>query len=152
MNKLVSAFMYSVLAGILYAGACPQPAQAFNLLTDIQNNVAWKFGSAAQVGEGYNFTQKAWDTSALAEIAEYRFLSFSYGATYLNQNSASGTDTFKIGLLSNFFFAWFHNQPPSSMLWMENLNVGPSFAIPVFSQNTGHKGTLLLDLNYKFGS
>jgi hypothetical protein len=31
MNKLVSVFMYSVLAGILYAGAGPKPAQADNL-------------------------------------------------------------------------------------------------------------------------
>lgn len=126
--------------------------QAYNPITDVRDNLTWKFGSAAQSGEGYNFSQKAWDTSALAEVAEYRFLSFSYGLTYLDKNTSTATDTFKVGFLSNFFFNWFKNQPPPSMLWMENLNIGPSYAIPVFSSNTGHKGTLLLDCNYRFGS
>ena len=148
--KIVSVWMYSVLAAILIGGA--HPAHAFNPLTDIQQNLQWKFGSVAQAGEGYNFTSKQWDTSALAEIAEYRFISFSYGGTQLDQNSNAATDTFKVGFLSNFFFQLFKNQPPPSMMWMENLNVGPSFAIPVFSQSTNHKGTFLMDINFKFGN
>lgn len=127
-------------------------AFAFNLITDVRDNVQWKFGQVAQAGEGYNFSTKTWDASALAEIMEYRFLSFSYGGTQIDANSSTATDTFKVGFLSNFFFNWFANKPPATMAWMENLNVGPSYAIPVFSGNTGHKGTFLLDINYKFGS
>lgn len=133
--------------------ACfPKKAHAFNLINDIKTNVQWKFGQAAQAGEGYDFTSDKWDSSALAEIAEYRFLSFSYGATFLDSSSSKATDTFKMGVLSSFFFNWFVNKPTPEMAWMQNLNIGPSFAVPVFSGGTGHKGVFLLDCNYKFGS
>lgn len=143
--------IFGLIFGALWLG-CEVKAHAFNPITDIQQNVKWTLGQTAQAGEGYNFSTKTWDASALAEIAEYRFLSFSYGGTQIEANSATATDTFKVGVLSSFFFAWFKNPPPSSMLWMENLNVGPSFAIPLFSGSTGHKGTFLVDINYKFGS
>jgi hypothetical protein len=127
-----------------------RPAAAFNLVTDIQNNVVWTFGQSAQAGEGYDFSAQKWDSSVLAEIAEYRFLSLSYGATFLDSSSNNATDTIKIGMLSSFFFKLFTHQPTPQMAWMENLNIGPSFAIPVFSGSTGHRGVLLLDINYRF--
>ena len=125
-------------------------ASAFNLITDIRDNVVWTFGQNAQAGEGYDFAAKKWDTSALAEIAEYRFLSLSYGATFLDANSSQSTDTIKLGFLSSFFFKMFTNKPTPQMAWMQNLNVGPSYAMPVFSGSTGHKGVFLLDINYRF--
>lgn len=129
-----------------------QPAHAWNPVTDVRDNVVWKFGQSAQAGSGYDFAGKHWDTSALAEIAEYRFLSLSYGATWLDANSNKATDTIKIGFLSSFFFSMFTNKPTPEMAWMMNLNVGPSIACPVFSGSTGHKGVFLFDINYKFGS
>jgi len=133
-------------------GVLTRQANGWNPLTDIQQNLTWEFGQAAQAGESYNFNTQQWDVSALAELCRYRFLSFSYGGTELDHNSATATDTFKIGFLSNFFFALFKNQPPASMAWMENLNLGPAFSIPVFSGATGHRGTLLADINFRFGS
>ena len=135
------------IMAVVYAA---EKSFAFNLATDIRDNVTWKFGQAATAGEGYDFAAKKWDSSALAEIAEYRFLSLSYGATFLDANSANATDTIKVGLLSSFFFKLFANQPTPQMAWMENLSIGPSYAIPVFSGSTGHKGVFLLDVNFKF--
>lgn len=149
--KLYNPLWLFIVIGML-AIACVQRAFAFNLITDVRDNTFWKLGQVAQAGEGYNFTAKEWDASALAEVAEYRFLSFSYGGTQVDANSSKATDTFKVGLLSNFFFALFKNPVTPQMSWLQNLNVGPSYAIPVFSGSTGHKGTLLADINYKFGN
>jgi hypothetical protein len=149
MKKLIKLGLISLMAFGWETG-CSQMAQAWNPWTDLTQNVVWKLGQSAQAGEGYNFTTKTWDTSALAEVAEYRFLSFSYGGTQINGDSSAATDTFKVGVLSNFFFGLFKNQPTPEMAWLENLNIGPSYAIPVFSGNTGHKGTFLLDVNYRF--
>ena len=129
---------------------CLDRCHGYNPITDFRDNVIWTFGSNAQAGTGYDFSGKKWRTSALAEVAEYRFLSFSYGATFFSEESPQAVDTFKLGFLSSFFFKWFTHQPPPAMAWMENLNVGPSFAIPVFSNQTGHKGVFLLDANYRF--
>lgn len=141
-------FLIAVVGMVAIWGA--ERAFAFNPITDIRDNVVWTFGQSAQAGEGYDFSAKKWDTSALAEIAEYRFLSLSYGATFLDANTQTPTDTIKMGFLSSFFFKMFTHQPTPQMQWMENLNVGPSFAIPVFSGQTGHKGVFLLDINYRF--
>lgn len=148
--KLKSPLFIVVLA-VMLAVAGIQKAFAWNPITDIRDNVVWKFGQAATAGSGYDFSAKKWDTSALAEVAEYRFLSLSYGATFLDSGSNQATDTIKLGFLSSFFFKLFANQPTPEMAWMLNLNIGPSYAIPVFSGGTGHKGVFLLDCNYKFG-
>lgn len=125
-------------------------ALSFNPVTDVRDNLKWTFGQAAQAGTGYDFAGKKWRDSALAEFAEYRMFSFSYGATFFSERNPQAVDTFKLGLLSNFFFKLFTNQPTPQMQWMDNLNFGPSFAIPVFSGETGHKGVFLLDVNYRF--
>jgi hypothetical protein len=142
MKRSVSCL---AISAVLLFG--PRWANAFNVVKDIRENVKWEFGQAAQAGQGYDFSSKKWDVSALAEIAEYRFLSASYGATFLDANSSKATDTFKVGILSNFFFKLFTNPPTPQMQWMQNLNIGPSYAIPVFSGNTGHRGVLLLDIS-----
>jgi len=139
-----------ILVGLLMLSL--KSAQAFNPITDVRDNVVWKFGQSAQAGSGYDFSSKRWDSSALAEIAEYRFLSLSYGATWLDPDSSKATDTVKIGFLSSFFFKMFTNKPTPEMAWMLNLNIGPSYAMPVFSGSTGHRGVFLLDLNYRFGA
>ena len=141
-------FLIAVVGMVAIWGA--ERAFAFNPITDLRDHVVWTFGQTAQAGQGYDFAGKKWDTSALAEIAEYRFLSLSYGATFLDAASNQATDTIKLGFLSSFFFKMFTNQPTPQMQWMQNLNVGPSFAMPVFSGGTGHKGVFLLDLNYRF--
>lgn len=138
-----------IVVGMLAIGFI-EKAFAFNPITDFRDNVVWTFGQSAQAGEGFDFAAGKWDSSALAEIAQYRFLSLSYGATWLNSGSNQATDTIKIGFLSSFFFKLFTHQPTPQMLWMQNLNVGPSYAVPVFSGSTGHKGVFLLDINYRF--
>jgi len=138
--------------GVLMVGLLmlAQPAHAWNPITDVRDNVVWTFGQSAQAGQGYDFAAKKWDTSALAEIAQYRFLSFSYGATFLDSDSTKATDTIKVGFLSSFFFKLFTNPTTPQMEWMKNLNIGPSYSLPVFSGSTGHKGVVLLDINYRF--
>lgn len=128
-----------------------RPAMAWNPITDIKQNLVWTFGQAAQAGTGYDFAAKRWRTSALAEVAQYRFLSFSYGATFFSERDPQAVDTFKMGILSSWFFSYFVHKPTAEMAWMQNLNIGPSYAIPVFSGQTGHKGVLLLDANFRFG-
>ena len=142
MNLIKASIVLALLSGTAFA---------FNPITDIRDNVIWKFGQSAQAGEGYDFSAKKWDSSALAEIAEYRFLSLSYGATWLDADSNQATDTIKLGILSSFFFKLFTNKPTPQMQWMENLNIGPSYSMPVFSKSTGHKGVVLLDINFTFG-
>ena len=148
MKTRILPFLIFISVGLVLWGA--ENAFAFNLWTDVTQNTKWTFGQAAQAGEGYDFASKKWDTSALAEVAEYRCLALSYGATFLDANSSTATDTVNVGFLSNFFFKMFANQPPPSMAWVENLNIGPSYAVPVFSGATGHKGVFLLDVNFKF--
>ena len=135
-----------VMVCLLLSSMC----YGWNPIADFREQTVWTFGQSAQAGEGYDFAAAKWDTSALAEIAQYRFLSLSYGATWLTKDSNQATDTIKIGFLSSFFFKLFAHQPTPQMQWMQNLNIGPSFACPVFSSSNGHKGVFLLDLNYRF--
>lgn len=122
----------------------------WNPIEDVRQNLTWTFGKTAQAGSGYDFAANKWRSSALAEILEYRMFSFSYGATFFSDKSPQAADTLKFGLLSSFFFNLFANKPTPEMFWMTNLNIGPSYSLPVFSGGTGHKGIFLLDINYRF--
>lgn len=148
----VPLFVMGVIA--LLVSLCPK-AHAFNPLTDLRENVVWTFGKTAEVGEAVKLCGagdlKAGETatSMLAGIADYRFLSLSYGGTRTNRNDTNFTDTAKIGLRLNSFFGWFKNPPTPEMAFLQNINVGPSFAMSLFS--SPHAGTLFLDVNYTFG-
>jgi hypothetical protein len=146
MKKLI------VLALLLYP---LQQAAAFNPITDFRENVQWTFGKAAEVGTAVKLAgsgdMKPGDTSTsiLAGIADYRWFSFSVGGTRVNQSNADFTDTAKLGLKLTSFFDWFKNPPTPEMSFLRNLNIGPSYAVSMFS--SPHGGTLFLDINYRFG-
>jgi hypothetical protein len=132
-----------------------RPVFAWNPLTDVRDNLIWTFGKTAEVGEAVKLCG-AGDlkpgetaTSMLAGIADYRFLSFSYGGTRVNKADTNFTDTAKIGLRLTSFFDLFKNPPTAEMAWMRNLNIGPSYAMSLF--NSPHAGTLFLDINFTFG-
>lgn len=132
-----------------------RPAAAFNLIDDVREKLVWTVGQNAQIGTAVKLAGSGdlevgeTATSFLAGIAEYRFLVFSYGGTRVNRRDADFTDTAKVGFRLNTFFGLFKNPPTSEMAFLQNVNIGPSFAFNMIS--SPHTGTLFLDLNYEFG-
>jgi hypothetical protein len=145
---IIALAIMAMLVGIQFAFA-------WNPVTDVRENVKWTFGKAAEIGTAVKLAGpgelKAGQTatSVLAGVADYRWFSFSIGGTRVNQNDANFTDTAKIGLRLNSFFDWFTNPVTPEMAFLKNLNVGPSYAMSMFSEP--HVGTLFLDINYRFG-
>jgi len=133
-----------------------QSAHAWNPITDVRDNLQWTFGKKAEAGLAVklagagNLESGDTATSALAGIADYRFLTFSYGGIKVNNNDAKVTDTFKVGFRITSFFDLFKNPPTQEMAFMRNLNVGPAISSPIISRS--HPVTLFFDVNYQFGS
>lgn len=130
---------------------------AWNPITDVRDNLVWTFGKAGSMGEAIKVggsdgvgKDGSTYTSLLAGVADYRFLTFKYGVTYINQDTTKPTDTAKIGLKLTSFFAYFKNPITPEMAWLQNVDVGPSFAMSLL--NNPHVGTVLIDANYVFGS
>ena len=130
-------------------------AFAWNPITDVRDNLIWTFGQKAEAGIAVKLAG-AGDlepgdtaTSALAGIADYRFLSFSYGGIVVNKNDAKPTDTFKIGFRLTSFFDLFKNPPTPQMTFLRDVNIGPALSCPVISRT--HPVTLFLEANYAFG-
>jgi hypothetical protein len=154
MNKLRLPVLVIALAVIaLCAGI--QMAFAWNPLTDVRDNLIWTFGKTADAGIAVKVAG-AGDlepgdtaTSALAGIADYRFLTISYGGIRVNKNDAKVTDTFKTGLRLTSFFDLFKNPPTQEMSFMKNINIGPAISVPIISRT--HPVTLFLEANYQFG-
>lgn len=144
-----------VLISIFLALGPLTPAFAWNPITDVRDNLQWTFGKKAELGIAVKLAG-AGDldkgdtaTSALAGIADYRFLAFSYGGIVVNKGSGEKTDTFKIGLRATSFFDWFKNAPTPEMAFMRNLNLGPALSMPVIARS--HPVALFFDVNYQFG-
>ncbi len=148
--KIVSVWMYSVLAGILMFGT--HPASAFNLITDVEQNTLFTVGQTAAAGTAVNLRNGQYSASELAQISQYRMLSLWYGGTEVGRgdNTFTMTDSLKIGLNLSYFLSKFTNPLPPSAQWLNNIVVGPSFAMSVFS--TPRVGTPFVDINYAFGS
>ena len=134
MKKLIAAAAFLTLWGATNAFA-------WNPITDVRDNLQWTFGQKAEVGEAVKLAG-AGDldrgdtaTSFLAGIADYRFLTFSYGGIRVNRNDAIVTDTFKTGFRLTSFFDLFKNQPTPEMTFMRNLNIGPALSMPVIASN-----------------
>lgn len=144
--KLVSVWMYAILAGILCAGT--KPAGAVNLMADIYQQTTFPLGQAASAGTAVNLRDGSLAASALAEVVNYRMFSFWYGGTYVNTDVGQPklTDTAKVGLNIGYFFLNFANKPPAIL---SNLVVGPSFAMSLIS--TPRVGIPFFDVNYRFG-
>lgn len=136
-------------------GLLPVAAAAWNPITDVRDNVQWTFGKTAEVGTaiklagGTDMEVGTTATSMLAGIFDYRWISFSYGGTRVNKNAENFTDTAKVGLQLTKFFDWFKNPTTPEMAFMRNLNIGPSFSMPIW--DTPRVGTVFLDVNYRFG-
>ena len=135
--------------------AAMQAAFAWNPLTDLRDNVVWQFGKQAEAGLAVKLAG-AGDlepgdtaTSVLAGIADYRFLTLSYGGIKVNKNDTKITDTAKIGFRITSFFDLFKNPPTAEMAFLRNLNVGPALSMPIISRT--HPVTLFFDVNYAFG-
>ncbi len=122
------------------------PAQAFNLITDIEQQTTFPIGQAASAGTAVNLKNGNLSASALAELSNYRMFSAWYGGTMLNPSDGKMTDTAKIGLNVGYFLTGFVNQPP---LILRNLVVGPSVAMSLIS--TPRVATYLFDFNFRFG-
>ena len=128
---------------------------AWNPITDIRENIEWTIGKEAQVGTAIkiggagDLDSGETTTSLLAGIANYRFMTFSYGGTRINKANSNFTDTAKLGLRLTKFFDWFKNPPTPEMELLRNVNIGPSYSIPLLS--SPRNGALFLDLNYTFG-
>ena len=147
----MKTWMMVVMFGLFTA----PKSEAKNLIMDVRENLVWTFGKTAEVGQGVKIAgggdldEGDTTTSFLAGIADYRFLTFSYGGTRINRSDENFTDTMKVGIRLSSFFALFRNEPTPEMSWMKNLNIGPSFAIPLFSRP--RSGALFIDINYSFG-
>jgi hypothetical protein len=151
--------MKRLLAVLAVLCMCPlKPAAAWNPFIDVRDNLVWTFGKTGSLGEAIKVTGSdsvgkdgSTYTSFLAGVADYRFLTFKYGLTYLNkQDNSKGTDTAKVGLKLTSFFAFFKNPPTPEMAFLQNIDVGPSFAMSLL--NSPHVGTVLVDANYVFGA
>ena len=148
--------MKSVLALLaVFSVFLASPGYCWNPVTDLRDNLVWTFGKSAEAGVAVklagagNLENGDTATSALAGIADYRFLTFSYGGIMTNTNDSKTTDTFKVGLRVTKFFDLFTNKPTAEMEWMRNINIGPALSSPVFARS--HPVTLFFDINYSFG-
>ena len=142
-NRMLWVFILMGMAAV----ACLQSvAHAFNLVTDIEQNTTFPIGQAASAGTAVNLRNGSLSASALAELSNYRMLSFWYGGTMVDPADGRMTDTAKIGLNLGYFLSAFANKPP---MILTNLVVGPSFAMSLIS--TPRAGTPFFDINYRFG-
>lgn len=143
--------MKKIIALTLLSGT----AFAFNPVTDVRDNLKWTLGKTAEAGTAIKLAGAGdldngdTTTSVLAGVFDYRWFTFSYGGTKINRANQDFTDTAKIGLRLTSFFDFFKNPPTPEMGFLRNVNIGPSFASPIFSSNRA--GTLFLDFNYQFG-
>ncbi len=125
---------------------------AFNLITDLEDNTYWTVGQTAAAGTAISLKDGSISASELAEIATYRMFSTWYGGTQVSNNDGKTftmTDTFKVGFNLNWFFSKFKHGLPDQAKWLNNIVIGPSFAIPVFS--SPRVGKPFFDVNYRFG-
>ena len=133
----------------------PTAGFAWNPVNDVRDNLTWTFGKKAEVGVAVkvagagDLKKGETATSMLAGVFDYRFLCFSYGGTRVNRNAQNFTDTIKVGFKVTNFFGWFKNPPTPEMGFLQNLNIGPSFSMPVFT--APRAGTVFVDGNYSFG-
>lgn len=146
MSKLVSAFIYSTLAGILFSAT---PAHAWNPVTDILQNTTFPIGQVASAGTAINLRNGDTETTMLAEVADYRgMFAMSYGAARDNVTGANFTDALKIGFELNWLLSKFTNPLPPQAQWLKNINLGPGYQVSALSHPG--LGYPFFDINYTF--
>lgn len=137
---LFAAFMLSTL--------CIR-AEAFNLVTDIEQQTQWTLGENAAAGTSLDLRNGQFDGSEFAGIASYRFLSIWYGGINIPQSdkTVKFTDALKLGFNLNYFLTGFVNRPPE---FLQRLVVGPAIACSIIS--TPRVVNYFVDVNYVFGN
>lgn len=131
-------------------------ASAFNPWEDIQAETQWDLGHSVAAGtavalksnDTYGVKAGQFVGSALAEVADYRFISIWAGGNFIKQPNGElkALDTGKLGLNLAYVFKGFKNQPPELI---RNLVIGPSLTFPIFT--TPHVAMWWIDANYQFG-
>lgn len=122
-------------------------ANAFNLITDVEQQTQWTFGQVAAAGTSINLRNGQYDPSEFAQIANYRMLSLWYGGIEIPQGDGTIklTDSAKMGFNLGYFLRNFVDKPP---LIFQNLVVGP--AISTSLATTPRVVNYWVDINYQF--
>ncbi len=149
-------YWFLMAAGIGFFTILPK-AYGFNLISDIDQNTQWTLGSAVQAGtslslvnsSAYNIKAGQFNGSALASVANYRFLNFAAGGTAIPQANGSTKllDTGKIGINVGYFLKNMVNQPPALI---QNMVIGPTLMTTLVT--TPHVFVPGFDFNYSFGA
>lgn len=124
-------------------------AHAFNPVQDVLQNTTFPIGQVAEAGTAINLKNGNTATSMLADVAEYRMLQLSYGATRENASGANFSDTMKLGFKLNWLISQFTQPLPPTAQFLKNINIGPSIASNIM---TGPRQVnYFFDINYAFG-
>lgn len=124
-------------------------AQAFNLISDIDNQTTWTLGQVAAAGTSIDLSNGQYDVSEFAQIANYRMISLWYGGIEVPQGDGTMklTDSAKAGFNLAYLFNSFVNKPPALI---QNLVVGPAIGGNLAS--TPRTLHYFVDINYQFGA
>jgi hypothetical protein len=135
-----------------------EAAFSFNPVTDIQDNLKWTIGDEASVGTAYKVAGSGpvkigqRGDSAFLGIFDYRFIKESYGFIADPQNGGKFGDGLKTGFMLNYFLNWFKSPQTPAMKLLQNINIGPAFTIPLFTESKPLKyPSIWIEANYKFG-
>lgn len=144
----------AVITGLYFAGV--SSVYAFNLITDIEQQTTWSLGSSVQAGTAVALKSDASTSvkagqflgSAMADVADYRFLNLSAGGIFVPQSDGTlrALDSAKMGLNFSYLFRNFANQPPALL---KNLVVGPTISTTLVT--TPHVFIPSVEVNYQFG-
>lgn len=151
MLKIIRVALLSVMVLSL-----PKLAQAFNLLTDIKEQTQWTLGSAVSAGtavamrhdDSLDVRAGQFIGSALAQVSNYRMLSFWAGGNFIPINNGStmkAVETAKFGFNMGYLLKGFAHQPPDII---KNLVFGPSVSMPIWT--SPHVVIPFFDVNYAF--
>jgi hypothetical protein len=148
--------VFVIFVAIMAMLAIGEQAFAFDLWQDVQQQTQWTLGSSVEAGTAVALRSDASTNvkggqfigSALASIANYRFLNVSAGGNFIPQPNGTlrALDTGKLGINLAYIFKGFVNQPPAMLT---NLVIGPSLSTSLVS--TPHVVIPFFDINYSFG-
>lgn len=134
------------------------PAMAFNPVTDVQDNLKWTLGDQAAMGTAYKIGGSGEvkvgqrGDSVMFGIFDYRFIKESYGAIKNPNDGSKIGDGLKTGFMLNYFLGWFKSPQTPAMQLLNNINIGPTITIPLFSDSKPFQHpSVWLEANFQFG-
>lgn len=155
LKKVMPIFVAMGVLALLVS--CLPKAHAFNPVTDVQDNLRWTLGEQASLGTAYKIGGSGdvkvgeRGDSVMFGIFDYRFLKESYGVIK-DANGSNVGDGLKTGLMLNYFLGWFKSPQTPAMQVLNNVNIGPTFTIPVLTDSQPLKHpSVWLEANYQFG-